>query len=66
MHDIEQLTTVSSEFEKAYKQEDFDGIARLVKLCLRVETTKDSISKSPLNKTLFKIEKSWRESTNKQ
>ena len=66
MHDIEQLTTVASEFEKAYEQKNCDSIERLVKLCLRVETTKDSIIKSPLNKTLFKIEKAWRDSKVKQ
>ena len=62
MHDIDQLATVATEFENAFKAEDIDGLKKLIKLCQRIETKKDSIVKSPLNKTLFRIEKSWRES----
>ena len=66
MHDVEQLVTVSSEFEKAFATEDIQGINKLIKLCERIETSRDSIKASPLNKTLFKIEKAWRTSEVKE
>ena len=60
MHDVSQLETVATEFEKAFAAKDLSTIQSLVKLCQKVETDKQSIIKSPLNKTLFKIEKAWR------
>ena len=53
---------MSTEIEKAFEEKDTEAITKLIKLCKRIETTKDSITKSSLNKTLFRVEKAWRSS----
>ena len=40
MHDVSQLETVATEFEKAFAAKDLSTIQSLVKLCQKVETDK--------------------------
>lgn len=59
-YDTGKLAELADELDKRFKSGDITGVQQLIKICCRVETSKESINDSKLGRKLFVLAKDWK------
>lgn len=60
--DAERLVELKKRLDLCLKSGDAEGVNSVIRICKRIETTKEHIKQSHLGKILFQVAKDWRQS----